>query len=283
MFSEPNLDQNSHLNPNALLLAGMRAIPKPETSNPIRILVVDPDSGARSQVRTWVEYRSGFEMVAECSTIWGMAKAVEDTHPEICVINVGTFAGRDEELKELSAHQPLPIFIALAHTSQEAVAAFAVSAAAFLLKPVDRNRFDQALSRAKARLQAARETSLLHRILARLENITPNASKYLDQVLIKTSELSFFVKVKDINWIEAEDHYVRLHTQKQSYLIRENLSQLESQLNPRQFARIHRSMIVNLDEIQTLSPLFHGDARLILRNGQELTLSRRYRKNVSGA
>lgn len=283
MLAESNLSQSSRLDPNASLLAGMGAVPKSETPTLLRVLVVDPDSETRSQVRTWVEHRAGFELIAECSTMWGAAKAIEDSHPEFCVMNLGTVNGGGGELKELSAYHPLPIFIALAHSSHEAVEAFALSAVAFLLKPVDHSRFDQALSRAKAHLQAARETNLLHRILARLENITPSSSKYLDQILVKTSELSFFVKVKDINWIEAEDHYVRLHTQKQSYLIRENLSQLENQLNPRHFARIHRSMIVNLDEIQTLSPLCHGDARLILRNGQELTLSRRYRKNVNGA
>ena len=281
MFAESNLSQSSPVESNVSLLAGVRAIPQPEAPRPVRILVVDADSGTRSQVRTWLEYRTGFELTAECSTTWGAAKAIEDTHPEICVVDVGTLNGAGREFKEINPHRQQPVLIALAQTSQEALEAFELSAAAFLLKPVDRRHFDQALNRAHTQLQTAQEASLLHRILDRLENIAPKSPKYLDQILVKTSELSFFVKVKEIDWIESEDHYVRLHTKKQSYLIRENLSQLENQLNPRHFARIHRSMIVNLDEIQSLSPLFHGDVRLVLRTGQELTLSRRYRKNVT--
>ena len=94
--------------------------------------------------------------------------------------------------------------------------------------------------------------------------------------------LPFFVKVKQIDWIKAEGNYVRLHVGRESYLLRDTISGLEAQLDPSSFLRVHRSTIVNIDRIQELQPWFHGEYRVVMQDGAELTLSRTYKEKLNG-
>jgi two-component system LytT family response regulator len=88
------------------------------------------------------------------------------------------------------------------------------------------------------------------------------------------------LKATEIDWIESEGNYVRIHAGKDSHLLREAMTALEGQLDPKKFLRIHRCTIVNLDRIQELQPWFHGEYRVILRGGINLTLSRSYREKL---
>ena len=102
-------------------------------------------------------------------------------------------------------------------------------------------------------------------------------SNYLDRMMIKTEGRVFFLITDEIDWIEAQGNYVMLHVGKESYLLRDAISKVEVQLNPRKFLRIHRSTIVNIDRVKELQSLFHGDYRVLLKDGTKLLLSRRYR------
>jgi two-component system LytT family response regulator len=151
----------------------------------------------------------------------------------------------------------------------------------YLLKPFDRERFEKAVQRAKAQIHHQRGGELDERILALLKELKEKP-KHLERLDIKTSGRIFFLKVDEIDWIEAEGNYARLHVGKESHLLRDTINGLETRLDPEKFLRIHRSTIVNLDRIQELQPWFHGDYHVTLRDGTQLTLSRSFRDKLHG-
>jgi two-component system LytT family response regulator len=104
--------------------------------------------------------------------------------------------------------------------------------------------------------------------------------EYLTRLMVKSRGRVIFLKVDEIDWIETSGNYVELHAGKQTFLLRETLNALESKLNPQQFARVHRSTIVNIDRIQDLQPWSHNDFLLTLKDGAKLRVSRRYRNNL---
>ena len=102
----------------------------------------------------------------------------------------------------------------------------------------------------------------------------------LERVTIKSGGRIYFIKAEDIDWVEAAGNYLRLHSGGQTHLLRETMNGLEGRLDPERFWRIHRSTIVNVDQVQELQPLFHGDYAVILKDGTQLTLSRSYRATL---
>jgi len=157
---------------------------------------------------------------------------------------------------------PAPVVIFVTAFDDHAIKAFDAQALDYLLKPFDNDRFQTALLRAKKQIEKRVTPKALHRMAVRL------ADKWL------------FLKTTDIDWIEAEGKYARLHVGASSYLRREALRELESQLDSDLFVRIHRSTLVNVDRIREVRALFHGDYEAILHDGTRLTVSRRYRSKL---
>jgi two-component system LytT family response regulator len=173
----------------------------------------------------------------------------------------------------------MPAIVFVTAYDQYAVRAFEVYALDYLLKPFDRERFEKALERAKSHIVTDKSENMSRRILDALEQIKSKPT-HLERLVIKMNGHIFFVRAEEIDWLEAEGNYVRLHTGKESYLLRDTISALESQLDPKRFVRVHRSAIVNIDRIQELQPWFHGEYRIILREGVQLTLSRSYKEKL---
>jgi len=173
----------------------------------------------------------------------------------------------------------MPYVIFVTAHDRYALKAFEVSAVDYLLKPFDRKRFDKALERARSRL-AVDKADLSRETAALLEELRA-ASRYLQRLLIKSSGRAFFLKTEEIDWIEADGKYVRLHAGRESYLLREGVGAIEARLDPHRFLRIHRSTIVNIDRIRELQPWFHHEYRVVLRDGTELMLSRGCRKRLA--
>jgi two-component system LytT family response regulator len=107
-----------------------------------------------------------------------------------------------------------------------------------------------------------------------------SGGKALERLVIKSAGRVFFLRVEEIDWIEAAGNYVRLHVGKEAHLLRDTMNSIEGRLDPKRFLRIHRSTIVNIERIQELQPLFHGDYVVILRDGTQLNLSRGYRQRL---
>ena len=248
-------------------------------SNPIRVLIVDDEPLARKRLRELLSGDSEIVIVGECVNGAETLSATRELAPDLIFLDV-QMPGIDglavsEELSEKGS--PLVVFVTA--YEQYAVRAFDVQAVDYLLKPFDRARFTQALCRAKDRLREKNRDDVNQRILGLLSEIK-DRPQYLDRLVIKNNDRVFVLKTDDIDWIEAEGNYVRIHFGKQSSLMRETLTSLAAQLDPRKFPRIHRSRLVNIDRIQELQPWSHRDWRIILRGGAELRLSRNYRDQL---
>jgi two-component system LytT family response regulator len=245
----------------------------------IQALIVDDEPLARERIRDMLETDSEIEIIGECASVQEAIEAIDQNPPDLIFLDV-EMPGKDgfAMLDELEPGR-IPAIIFVTAYDQYAVRAFEVYALDYLLKPFDRERFEKAVRRAKAHVQNEKSENITERILSALEEIKARPV-HLERLVIKMNGHVFFVKTEEIDWLEAEGNYVRLHAGKESYLLRDTISALESQMDPRRFVRVHRSAIVNIDRIQELQPWFHGEYRIILREGVQLTLSRSYREKL---
>jgi two-component system, LytTR family, response regulator len=172
-----------------------------------------------------------------------------------------------------------PVVIFVTAYDQFALRAFEAHALDYLLKPFDDERFEAALQRARERIRQQQGGDLDRRLRALLEEVRGDRG-YLQRLVVPTGHRSVFVRTEEIDWIEAERNYIRLHVGGRAYLLRENLSRIESALDPAKFCRIHRSTVVNIDRIQAVESLFRGEYLVVLHDGTKLTSGRSYRRNL---
>jgi len=172
---------------------------------------------------------------------------------------------------------PRPIIVFVTAFDQHAVRAFDVHAMDYVLKPFEPERLFAAVDRASAATQQARrEPADWKAMLAELRA----APAWLDRVAIRLGDRIYYVRLRDVDWIEAEGNYVRLHIGTQSHLLRRAVRQLTEELDQTQFARIHRSAIVNIDRISELRALPDGDFQVLLTTGAKLKMLRKYRDGL---
>ena len=243
----------------------------------IRAVIADDEPLARERLRTLLAAEPDVELVAECGDGVETAEALALHRPDVLFLDV-QMPERDglRMLDELAPGiAPLVVFVTA--YPEYAVRAFDAAAATadYLLKPFDRERFARTLARVRERLRGGPQ--LRAELTTLLEQLRPQPSGHIP---VRAGQRTELVKIENIDWIESAGNYVTLHVDAQEHLLRETLSELESRLPPRQFVRVHRTAIVNLDRIQSLVPTPHGDHRLILRDGRELTLSRTYRARL---
>jgi len=250
---------------------------------PLRVLVVDDEPLAREKIRGMAALDADLRVIGECANGAEAIEAIQNLKPDLILLDVqmpevGGFAVL-EALKDES----LPPVIFITAYDHYAVRAFEVHALDYLLKPFDRERFQAAMERAKRQIRRESSNGLDERILALLEQLRGPA-RYSERLVVKTGGRVFFLNTDEIDWIEAEGNYVNIHTgAKKSYLLRETISSLESQLDPKEFVRIHRSAIVNINRIKELQPWSHGEYHILLQDGTRLTLSRSYREKLQSA
>ncbi len=230
----------------------------------IRALIADDEPLARRKVKSLLAREPDVEVMGECGSGAEAARLIRELDPNLVFLDVempeldGLTMLRDFEGKAA----PAVIFVTA--YDQYAVGAFDVQAVDYLLKPIDRRRFQTALARARDHLRKPED----------------RAATPLTRLLVRSGDRTQVLKVDDVDWVEAADNYVKVHALGQIHLLREKLSHLRSRLDPARFLRIHRSAVVNVDRIQSLYPLFHGDQMVVLRDGTELSLSRRYRQEL---
>ena len=249
---------------------------------PIRVLVVDDEPLAREKIRGMAADDPELRIVAECTNGAEAIEAVQTIRPDLILLDVqmpevGGFAVL-EALKD----EGLPPVIFITAYDHYAVRAFEVHALDYLLKPFDRERFRAAMDRAKRQIRRDNGSHIDARIIALLEQMR-EPQRFTERLVVKTGGRVFFLNTDEIDWIEAEGNYVSVHTGKKAYLLRETISSLESQLDPKEFVRIHRSAVVRLDRIRELQPWSHGEYHVILNDGTQLTLSRSYREKLQSA
>lgn len=245
----------------------------------ILALIVDDEPLARERIRALLEPERDVEITAECASGLEAVAAIESLAPDLVFLDVQMPEMDGFGVIETIGASKMPTIIFVTAYDRYALRAFEVNALDYLLKPFDRERFEAALGRARAQIENERSGVLNQRLLALLKDIRPEA-RSLDRLVIKSGGRVFFLKSEEIDWIEASGNYVRLHVGAQSHLLRETMSGMEAKLDGDRFLRIHRSVIVNIERIKELHPLFHGEYTVLLRDGTELTLSRGYRDRL---
>ena len=173
----------------------------------------------------------------------------------------------------------MPAVIFVTAYDRYALRAFEVHALDYLLKPFDDDRFAGALQRARRHIERKDIDDLGLRLQGLLDDLQPR-HKYVDRLVIKSAGRIFFLSDAEVDWIEAADNYVRLHTGSESHLLRETMNNLEKKLDPNQFLRIHRSRIVNIQRVKELRPLFRGEYDIMLKDGTRVETGRGYRDRV---
>jgi two-component system, LytTR family, response regulator len=247
----------------------------------IRTLIVDDEPLARQRIRTLLAGEKDIDIIGECADGCQALEAVAQHRPDLVFLDVQMPLLDGFGVLEGISGERMPTVIFVTAYDRFALKAFEVHALDYLLKPFDRQRFHKALERARVQVQHPSHSKINQQLLDLLEDVK-GKNKFLDRLVVKSEGRVSFVRAEEIDWIEAAGNYLRLHVGKDTHLLRETMSKLEARLNPRQFLRIHRSTIVNLDRIRELEPTFHGDYAVLLRNGTELTLSRGYRDKLQG-
>ncbi len=245
----------------------------------LRVLIVDDEPPARDKLREVLGQMPGVEIVGEAGDGLTAAQAIQDVRPDLVFLDV-----RMPELDGFGVlaalpAEALPLVVFVTAFDTFAVRAFDVHAVDYVLKPFDRERLAESVTRARERLGAARSRDREQRMLELMTELAPR-QRPLERVLVKSGTRFEFVRLADIDWIEAAGNYVTLHAGARAPLLRHTLNGLERQLDPERFRRIHRSVIVNLDRIKDIRALANGEYCARLADGTELRVSRSYRLNV---
>jgi two-component system, LytTR family, response regulator len=239
----------------------------------LTVMIADDETPARRKLARFMREHDDLTLVAEASNGIDAVDLIAMTKPQLLFLDIHM-----PDLDGLGVAETLlrteqaPSIVFVTAFDQYAVKAFEVDALDYLLKPYDRERFEQALSRARTALETRTDSSKLAETLARIRN----EERHVRRLLVPNDGRSFFVSVREIVRLEADGNNVMIHTQRGAHALRATLESIESRLDPAQFARVHRSHIVNIDEIAEIHPWFHGDYRILMRDGTEIAWSRRY-------
>lgn len=236
----------------------------------IRVLIADDEAPARDKLRRWLREQIDIEIAAEAPDGVAAAEAIERLRPDVAFLDVQMpgISGLEVASQLWPDEAPLVVFVTA--FDEHAVRAFDLAALDYLLKPYDKERFLRCLARLRQRLgEAPRAAPAI--AVARAQ--TAGA----ERLLVPDGGKLGLIESAAIEWLEAADNYVQVHTASRSYLLRRTLHDLLAQLGTTAFVRIHKSAAVNLAAIATLSPLFKGDYEVELRSGHKLRMSRRYK------
>ena len=224
----------------------------------LRVLIVDDERLARQKIRTFLDARDDVAIAGEAANVDEAIALVRNVRADLLLLDIQMPGGDGFDVVRAlpSEHAPAVVFVT-AHDDY-AIRAFDVAAVDYLLKPFDRRRFDQAIDRAKKNAPRDLRTAFF---------------------AVRKRDRTIVVPVREVDWIEAEGKYVRLHVKEQSYLVRDAINAVEERLDGRLFVRIHRSTIVNL---RSVTEVREGTI-VLLQDGTQLTMSRRFRSRVRTA
>jgi two-component system LytT family response regulator len=243
---------------------------------PLRALVADDELYARQRIIQLLESHPDFGVVAECANGVETVEGIREHHPDVVFLDIQMPELDGFGVLESIGPQAMPPTVFTTAFNQHAIQAFEVSALDYLLKPIDPERMAKALDRVRAWHRSSKASDIQVQ-LEGLLTMVRQEENYLTRILVKQDDHHVILKVGDIQWVEAEDNYVRLHVEGVSHLLRMSMANILAKLDPKQFRRIHRSSIVNLDCIREVHPWFSGDHVVIMRDGTKLTMSRTYR------
>lgn len=246
---------------------------------PTRVLIIDDEALARDRLRQLLQGEPEIQILGECADGAEAVAAIQRDLPDLVFLDIQMPELDGFGVLEAIKTEPVPVIVFVTAYDQFALKAFDVHAVDYLLKPFDRERFQAALQHALAQVRRRDDKALAQRQSAALTDLKPSA-KPAERLPVKTGGRVIFVRVDDIDWVEAAHNYVILHVDKDSHFLRETMNAFEGRVSPEKFVRISRSTMVNIQRIRELQPMFYGEYTVTLHNGTRLTLSRRYRDKL---
>jgi two-component system, LytTR family, response regulator len=245
----------------------------------VRTLIVDDEHLARKGLRLLLEAEPDIEIVGEAANGAEAVDLIRDLGPELVFLDIQM--PEADGFQVLEAVGPLRGMVVVFVTAFDefALQAFEARALDYLLKPVDADRFAQTLDRARQQVRQHRAGEIDDRLRHFLEDVHGKRG-FPERIALKVGPRTRFVRIADIDWMEAEGNYIRLHVGDRSHLVRETMAMMEDRLDPTQFVRIHRSTFVNVDRIRELETVSRSESVVILNNGRKLTASRGYRERL---
>jgi two-component system LytT family response regulator len=250
------------MEPRDVQLTALIVDDEPLARDGLRLLLADDP-----QVSTVLEARNGLEAVS----------VIRERQPTLVFLDVQMPEMDGFSVVQEVGPERMPAVVFVTAHDRYAIRAFEINAIDYLLKPVAAQRFHQALERVKARLNAGEET---HRHMVSLLEAIASPSRYVKRLAIRSAGRTSFLGVEEIDWIQAAENYVQLHSGSASHMLQVTMNTLEASLDPEVFIRIHRSMIVNIERIKELQPESHGEYVIVLRSGVRLQSSRSYHDKV---
>ena len=229
----------------------------------MRVLVVDDEPLARANLCVLLRRDPTIEIVGECTSGMEALAEIRDKRPALVFLDVQMPECDGFDVLELLGAAPPAALVFVTAYDRYALRAFEAGALDYLLKPFDNARVDRTLERAKERIRLAKD-----------------AAGKQERLVIKSAGQILFLRISEIDWIEAADYYACLHVGSATHLLRRSMSDLDRDLDPDIFCRIHRSAIVNLNRVRTLVLNEDGERDVLLENGTTLRSSRRYRKQL---
>ena len=243
----------------------------------IKTLIVDDETLARRRIRRLLATEGDVEVIGECGDSQQAIDFIQERNPDLVFLDVQMPGMDGFSVVESLPPQTKPAVIFVTAFDQYALRAFDVHALDYLMKPFDRARFRKALDRARNQMRQRSPVVLDEQITKLLDSLQP---KPPERLVIKSAGRIMFLRKDEIDWIEAASNYVKLYSCGKGYLVRHTIGDLERKLDSRQFLRIHRSIIVNIQKIRGVQPCNSGEFIITLTSGKELPSSRGYRQNL---
>lgn len=233
----------------------------------LRVLIAEDERLSREHLRRLLELEPLVEIVGECATGPGALQEIQQNRPDVVLLDVRLPDLDGFGVIRSLAGGAMPAIIFVTGSEQFALQAFEVGAADYLLKPFDRERLQKSLQRVRQQLAPGPQ-----------DLSQKQSHRNPDRLTIKSNGRISIVKTAEVDWISAADNYVEIHLGKTSHLMRATIGSITEFL-PRNFARISRSTLVNVDRVKEIHSQAHGDYLVILSNGVRLRGSRTFRAN----
>jgi len=245
----------------------------------LRVLVVDDEPIARRRLKRLLERAARVEIVAECGDGLAALAAIREHRPDVVFLDVQMPGLNGFEVLRALDGSPMPVVVFVTAFDRFALQAFEAHAIDYLLKPLSEERVGQALVRAQRFLRGGTVRARHQGQLAEMLRATtgPIATSCL---FVRRGDRVLVLQPRDVDWVEAESDYVRLHVGLESHLMRSTLNEMERRLQPEGFVRIHRSRLVNLDRVKELRPLSRGESVVLLKSGERLDASYAFLKTL---
>jgi two-component system LytT family response regulator len=247
--------------------------PPPE---PICVLVADDEAPARQRLIDLLRRDRFVAKILDAANGEAAVEVIEREHPDLVFLDIQMPELDGLGVVDAIGPERMPLTVFVTAYDQHAIRAFEANALDYLLKPFSDERLEASMARVKARLDERSVREFGQRVL-RMVSAAPAAGKRLDRLVVKSGGTTRFVRVTEIDWIEAAGVYVNLHVGGKELLYRAALNELAVKLDPGRFIRVHRSAIVNIESILQLEPLSHGEFEAVLKNGSRARVSRTYR------